>query len=579
MRKGSAILFLILSFATTFSFAQCGLYEISLGQKVSESNFIIEGEVIKQQCFKNLQKNKIFTLNTIRVFSIYKGALPEVIDIITAGGQLNNELEKASSLLSLELNQTGMFFLNKEIVPFENSIKEVYNVFASAQGFYAYNLSEQLIGDVFNQFNKNDFYELLESDYNLKTVRVFNPVNWANGSSFNRFAVINNFSPNVVNAGVGDQITINGFGFGTFRDSSKVLFKNANDGGITEIAAEASQYISWSDSKIVVAVPHNAGTGKIAVKVNNNRAQSNASLQLKYAVINTGSSELIHAPRHVARNANKGYIWNMNENFDADSIVKSNFLVSFRKWRCKTYINWSIGNNTSINSSVRDTLSVISFDENNELPVGVLGLCYGYYSGCSNDDWYIEEQDLLFRKSNQWHFGDDAIPTNKIDFQSVVMHELGHAHQLAHVINQSDLMHYSISNGVQKRSIETLNLEAAQWIMSKSQESDICNKKKMQLLDSELCNDENFGFFNTVIYPNPFTEFLNIDFYLSKNDKLSVSLFDVTGKLVARYNNENALKGFFPLVFDVPNHLISAGIYILKIEIGEEKMVKKLIKQ
>jgi hypothetical protein len=132
---------------------------------------------------------------------------------------------------------------------------------------------------------------------------------------------------------------------------------------------------------------------------------------------------------------------------------------------------------------------------------------------------------------------------------------------------------------VQKRSIESANMEAAQWIMSKSQESDICNKKKMQLLDVELCNDENFGFFNTVIYPNPFNELLNIDFYLSSNNKLNVFMYDVTGKLITSYKNENALKGFFPLVFDVPNHMISAGVYILKIEIGEEKMIKKLVKQ
>jgi hypothetical protein len=579
MKKGFTFIFLIINFVSGNSSAQCGLYKISLAQKVSESNFILEGVVVKQQAFKSVQKNKIFTRNTIKVLSVYKGNLPQSIDIITAGGKLNNELEIASSLLSLGVSQTGMFFLNKESVETENSTNDVYNVYASAQGFYNYNLSEQLISDVFEEFSKTDFYDVLEGEYNLKVSKVFGPVNWSNSSLFNRLTVINNFSPTLVNAGIGNQITINGFGFGSVRGSSTVLFKNANNGGATEIAAEASQYVSWSNSKIVVFVPHNAGTGKIAVKVNNDRAQSSASLQIKFAIINTGSSDLVHAPRHVARNANKGYVWNMNENFESDSIAKANFLISFKQWRCKTYINWSIGDNTSINSSVRDTLSVISFDENNELPLGVLGLCYGYYSGCSNDDWYIEEQDLLFRKSNLWHFGDGVIPSNKVDFQSVALHELGHAHQLAHVIDISDLMHYSINNGVQKRSIESSNMEAAQWIMSKSQESDICNKKKMQLLDVELCNDENFGFFNTVIYPNPFNELLNIDFYLSSNNKLNVFMYDVTGKLITSYKNENALKGFFPLVFDVPNHMISAGVYILKIEIGEEKIVKKLIKQ
>jgi hypothetical protein len=561
------------------AYAQCGLYQIHLDQKVKESESIIEGEVIQQQSFKSTIKNKIFTLNTIKVLSVLKGNLPQQINIITAGGSVGNQMEFASSLISLKKGQVGMFFLTKETHEHKPFQTDVYSVFASWQGFYNYNLNEEAISEVYNNYNYNQFYKLLEDKYNLKVKQLYYPLIWGNNNSANRLTVINNFLPLTVNAGIGEQITINGFGFGNARGESKVLFRNANDGGLTEIEAESSQYISWADNKIVVAVSHQAGSGKIALVVGGNRTQSSAALQINFAIINTGSQNLVNPSRLVARNANKGYIWNMNAEFDADSAAKSNFLISFKKWRCKTYINWTIGNNTSINYSERDTLSVITFDENNELPLGVLGLCYSYYSGCTEDDWYIEEQDMLFRKSDKWHFGDQTIPTNKIDFQSVVLHELGHAHQLAHVIKNTDLMHYSISNGEQKRSIENVNLEAAQWLMNKSLESDICDKKRMQLLDSELCNDENFGFFNTVIYPNPFNDFLNIDFYLTKNDRLKIDLCDLNGKLIVQYENGNAQKGFLPVVFNVPNHTISAGVYILKMEIGAEKMVKKVVKQ
>jgi hypothetical protein len=581
MKKIIKISFFLFHLICAVSYAQCGLYEISLNQKVNESNFIIEGEVIKQQCFKSTRVNKIYTLNTIKVYSVIKGILPQQIEIITAGGRVKNEMESASSLLQLHLGEIGLFFLNKETL--ENTIKnqELYNVYASSQGFLQYNLTEQIVSDVFINYSNidNSFYKLLKNSFDLQKRTTYQAIEWSQSSANERLTVINNFSPNNINAGVAAQITINGFGFGSSRGDSKVLFKNTDKGGITDISAENEQYISWSDTKIVVEVPHKAGTGKIAVNVGVVKTESNSSLKVNYAIINTGGNGLIYPARHVAKNENQGYIWNINSNFETDSTVMNNFLISFKKWRCKTYINWTIGKNTSINSSERDTISAITFDENNELPPGVLGLCYSYYSGCSEDDWYIEEQDLLFRKSDLWHYGDEQIPFNKLDFQSVVLHELGHAHQLAHVINVSDLMHYSIANGVQKRNIESINLEAAQWMMNKSQESDICDKKRMQLLDDDLCNDEYFGFFNTVIYPNPFDAFLNIDFYLTKNDHLKVSLFDVQGKLIALYENAGAQKGFFPLVFDVPQHLISAGVYILKIEIGEEKMVKKLIKQ
>ena len=569
------LLLLIQLFALDTS-AQCGLYQIYLDQKINESEYIIEGEVIQQQSFKSKAKNKIFTLNTIKVLSVLKGNVSQQINIVTAGGSVGKQMEFASSLLSLKKGQVGMFFLNKEMdLP---DYTDVYTVFASAQGFYNYNLNEERVSEVYNYYNFNAFYTLLQEDYNLKVKQLYHPFVWENNNNVNRLTVINNFSPLTVSAGIGNQITINGFGFGNTRGASKVLFKNANDGGLTEIEAEPSQYISWADNKIVVAISHQAGSGKIAIVVDGSRAQSSAALQINYAIINTGSQSLVNPSRLVARNANKGYIWNMNAVFDSDSIAKSNFLISFKKWRCKTYINWTIGNNTNINYSERDTVSVITFDENNELPLGVLGLCYSYYSGCTEDDWFIEEQDVLIRKTDKWHFGDQTIPTNKIDFQSVVLHELGHAHQLAHVIKNTDLMHYSISNGEQKRTIENVNLEAAQWMINKSLESNICDKKRMQLLDSELCNDENFGFFNTIVYPNPFNELLNIDFYLDRSDKLNISLFDVTGKLVITYQNENVGKGFFPLSFSAPNHLIGAGVYILKVEIGSEKMIKKLVK-
>ena len=570
------ILLLLIQLFALDTAAQCGLYQIYLDQKINESECIIEGEVIQQQSFKSKAKNKIFTLNTIKVFSVLKGNVAQQINIVTAGGSVGKQMEFASSLLSLKKGQVGMFFLNKEMdLP---DYTDVYTVYASAQGFYNYNLNEERVSEVYNYYNSNAFYTLLQVDYNLKVKQLYHPLVWENNNNVNRLTVINNFSPLTVSAGIGNQITINGFGFGNTRGASKVLFKNANDGGLTEIEAEPSQYISWADNKIVVAVSHQAGSGKIALVVDGSRAQSSAALQINYAIINTGSQSLVNPSRLVARNANKGYIWNMNAVFDSDSIAKSNFLISFKKWRCKTYINWTIGNNTNINYSERDTVSVITFDENNELPLGVLGLCYSYYSGCTEDDWFIEEQDVLIRKSDKWHFGDQIIPTNKIDFQSVVLHELGHAHQIAHVIKNTDLMHYSISNGEQKRTIENVNLEAAQWMINKSLESNICDKKRMQLLDSELCNDENFGFFNTIVYPNPFNELLNIDFYLDRSDKLNISLFDVTGKLVITYQNENVGKGFFPLVFSAPNYLIGAGVYILKVEIGGEKMIKKLVK-
>lgn len=578
MRLKYLIVLMLFNLYGVFSLAQCGLYPIDLEEKVNQSKYIIEGKVIRQECFKSSKRNKIFTLNTIKVFKVFKGNIPKEVTIITAGGKLNHEMEVASSLLSLNTGQAGLFFLNEELNESYSGFK-LYTVYASAQGFYRYNFALNQISDVFHNYSNlnNEFYDMLEKDFDLKVINEYENFNWVSDEGFNRLTVINNFAPTTINAGVGEQITINGFGFGNARESNNVVFKNSNDGGSTYIPAEAANYILWTDTKIVVEVPGRAGSGKIALELNGARTESSQILKVNYAIINTGSSSLVHAPKHVARNANKGYIWNFNQNFSNDSVAKENLLISFKKWRCTTFINWTIGDNTVINFSERDTVSVITFDEQNELPAGVLGLCYGYYSGCTEDDWYIEEQDLLFRVSNLWHFGDDVFPNYQYDFQSVALHELGHAHQLAHVIDPADLMHYSLLHGDQKRNIGAFNLEGAQWMINKSLEGELCNQKRMNLLDSELCTDEFFGYFNTLIYPNPFTSQLTIDFYLVKEEQLIINLFDVTGKLIINYKNEKAPKGSFSLNFDFENNNLSSGIYLLKVETGNQKMIKKLV--
>ena len=54
--KLGVVFFLLLS---KFSFAQCGLYEIALQEKIANSKFIIEGEVIAQNCYKSIKVNKV----------------------------------------------------------------------------------------------------------------------------------------------------------------------------------------------------------------------------------------------------------------------------------------------------------------------------------------------------------------------------------------------------------------------------------------------------------------------------------------------------------------------------------------
>ncbi|MCC6251036.1 MAG: T9SS type A sorting domain-containing protein [Bacteroidia bacterium] len=573
------ILFLLLALGlNTKLSAQCALYPVQFNNKVVNSKYIVEGKVVEQQSTIASTINRIYTINTVEVYSVYKGNMPSIIHIVTAGGVWQNRKETASSLLSLHKGQTGMFFLNDYTSQTIPVTFPLFDVYASTQGFYAYNTASGEVSDVFNKFTANSFFDTLQSNYGLSKIKSYKNIHFSNHNENSRQATIAGFSPLSVEAGVGAKLTINGYGFGNNQNSSKVLFSNSNDGGNTEIEAFATQYTFWSDTKIEVVVPAMAGTGKIAVVINGQRAVSNKLLQVNYAIVNIGNTYQTNPANMVGRDSNKGYIWHLNDNFFTDSIAYNDFLVSFKKWRCTTFINWTIGNKTQINKTQRDSVNVISYDEDNTLPVGVLGLCYSYYSGCSETSWYVEEQDLLFRKSNKWHFGEEPIAYNKLDFQSVVLHELGHAHQLGHTIDTQDLMHYSIPNGVTKRAINSYNKEGAQWILDQSMKNTLCSQSRMALFDVDLCDDEYFGFFNNIIYPNPFTDDINIDIFLSQESVLEVELFDITGKLIVSVSAYRVFKGSNMIYIDTKELNLQAGIYILKLQTGNEKSVKKLIK-
>jgi hypothetical protein len=74
----------------------------------------------------------------------------------------------------------------------------------------------------------------------------------------------------------------------------------------------------------------------------------------------------------------------------------------------------------------------------------------------------------VVNNSQPWHYTTDVPSFSNYDFETVAVHELGHAHGLEHVNNIADFMHFSISRGTMKRTLNPFNLEAAQYVMNYS---------------------------------------------------------------------------------------------------------------
>ena len=80
----------------------------------------------------------------------------------------------------------------------------------------------------------------------------------------------------------------------------------------------------------------------------------------------------------------------------------------------------------------------------------------------------MNEIDVGFNSSVNWEFGPAPAAGGKFDFESVALHELGHAHGLGHVINSNAVMHFSIGTNQNKRTLGAGELDGGNAKMAYS---------------------------------------------------------------------------------------------------------------
>ena len=280
-------------------------------------------------------------------------------------------------------------------------------------------------------------------------------------------ATIHSFSPTTISAGTTSLLTINGADFGTTRGS--VLFRDADNGGVTFIQASNSEIVSWSATTIVVKVPQDAGTGQISVIANGLQIYSSGILTVKYAVLDGPNTSGIEPIRVRNDNGAGGYTFQLANSFDANAPANASFKRALESWKCNTNINWVIGPKTTVNTVAADDINVVKFGSDEEVEDGILGYTQSYWRRCSSGKWELSDIDIVFNNRDyNWNYTTNAPTSNQFDFETVALHELGHAHSLGHVINPLDPMHYAIGFGSVNRSLSALNIEAGKFVISNS---------------------------------------------------------------------------------------------------------------
>ena len=467
------------------------LYPVDVHQRSAESKHIVIGESLPSYTTWDEEHTSIFAIHPIHIREALKGggSAGDTLYLAIAGGTIGLEQLVVSSTLHLHAHEQGIFFL--ETIPTGEQFAgypEVYRAAAGPQGFIRF-LDNGQAKDPFNTYSSTgsiikkirgivEYHK--NADDEEEEMGIGNP----KPQPKHTFSV-SGFSPTTITAGTHSVLTISGSGFGSSRGSNYVEFSDADDGGATFMQPHETQYVNWSDTEIQVEVPSGAGTGDFRVHVSGTDFPSPSPLTIPYNLSNAtyGSPPNDYRVHLGGFDSTHGYTFSYFTDFAANGPAVNDFEWAYNEWRCNTNINWKVGATSTIDVTADDDVNIVRFDNGTEMSTGILGLCRSWRKGCftaptptTQMEWYVEEVDLQFDDGTSWYFGSGTPGGSQYDFRSVVLHELGHAHQLGHVNDNGATMHYSTGPGTTTGRVLTANdINGAQEVIDTSTNIKICS--------------------------------------------------------------------------------------------------------
>lgn len=481
-------------------FAQCTLVPFSLQKKVYMSDIVVEAKVIQKESFWNDTHDYIYTKNLLEVTTVFKGQhIDQQIELITEGGMVGLTALVVEPSLQLQSNEFGIFLLKASTKTFEKMAGVFFEPVASAQSFLKYDMFRQTAHGYFETFENINGYliPLIEQYANQKSQKVGVNVFGIQSTRPLAAPVISSIDKDTLTAGTGELLTITGSNFGIIKGSGYLEFVDPNygDGRYNELHYPSS-FKSWSNSKIEVYLPPRAGSGKIRVTNNSSETtESSASIVVRYAHSNypfVGTSSVdsgYYLPKHIDLNGNGGYQWTMSTNFAGKTDAVNAFYRAAENWRCGTLMNWDISTSTTtVQDAKFDQINIVRFTEYSD---SKLGVCASWYGGCtqgSNAFFYVSELDISFDSTRNWYYGTSSPAKSQYDFETVATHELGHGHQLSHVIDDTKIMHYSLTNGDRKTTLHQDDLDGGVFVSNTSKSGKVCGKDLYAPINANDCN-------------------------------------------------------------------------------------------
>jgi len=453
----------------------------------------------------------------------------------------------------------------------------------------------------------------------------WNNVNYVGGINDKTCVPIIDNVTTTANAGIGDIITIDGKYFGKTKKSGEVWVKNANDGGFTYIKIQDSlDYISWNDKQIkLYCTSKNLASSSITDKVymgsgpiyvENNLAESTlattpAPLKVPFAITNgyrtTTKEKIISHITDRATASPSNLIFQCDTSISNYPIRKACVQKAIDIWNCRTGVNWSLGADVSLLiPDNQDGISCIYINDAMHGEPVASTLEKGLAICPASTDWTYDEVDMAFsidftniNSRLKWWYNtnNSARPDSTIDFLSVLIHELGHAHSIEHNNDPQDIMYYAVddpytSTPASQRH-EDLNrwvtsIDAGNWIITKSQS---VNWGACSITTMSRQFPANCGIFNGIedvvvnqndflLYPNPSTNSsVNVKINTSTNTTATCLITDITGKELFTQADITLNYGNNLFAIDIAN--FSKGTYMVNIKSEKFSTIKRLVIQ
>ena len=495
--------------AASISYAQehemhCMIYKLPEQYLIQNSSLIVRAEVLSKVSEWDASKTNIFSYYRLKVYEDFTGNAPTSVTLVSEGGQVGNDEMQFGDRIDLTVGEEVIVLLNQLPQHWKGIRREAnsYASWTSIQGVFRVDSRTEALHDVFDRYENLDAFRARVSNLTGRNPIVVQPKARItnNPPTAGVAATVSGVSPTTVTAGTKTVLTITGSGFGATRGNGFVEFRSIfADGSFGKPLPK--DYLLWSDGEIRVFVPSiltnvsgdsPAATGPVRVTPDGGvAAQSAGNITVSYALFNVNPTASDSAYVLVAGNFNAlgAYTLQFNDQFNTTfgTTARQTIERCFSKWRCATGFNWTLSATaTAVRTTGADGVNVITDDILAPLPAGIGGRGINFVAGCGSGitlKTITNQQDIIINNDPSsgtttfsWNFGSGNPTLSQIDFETVMLHEIGHIHQITHTLHSSstEVMASTVSNGTAKKNLLQNDIAAGLDVVNRSSVSVGC---------------------------------------------------------------------------------------------------------